>query len=229
MSRLGRGGSAARVRAVLARAALGLAVLVGAANGVVLLATQDAVTSVDGAPHADAAIVLGARVFPDGRLSPMVADRVTQALALYRAGAVDKIVVSGDHGDWSYDEPGTMRDALLAGGVPAPDVFTDHAGFDTWSTMRRAAAVFGVRSAIVVTQGFHLPRALYLAKAAGLDAHGVPADLHDYGRPGFNAGTREIPARVTAIGSAIVQLPVVLGPPVPISGDGRASWGPDRP
>jgi SanA protein len=159
----------------------------------------------------------------------MLADRVAQALALYRTGAVDRIIVSGDHGSWSYDEPGAMRDELLAHGVPARAVFTDHAGFDTWSTMRRAAEVFGVHSAIVVTQGFHLPRALFLARAAGLDAQGVASDLQPYGRSGLAATVREAAARVKAVGSVALRMPVTLGPPVPIDGDGRDSWGPPKP
>ena len=150
--------------------------------------------------------MLGARVLPDGTLSPMLADRVAQALALYRTGAVDRIIVSGDHGSWSYDEPGAMRDELLAHGVPARAVFTDHAGFDTWSTMRRAAEVFGVHSAIVVTQGFHLPRALFLARAAGLGTpQGVASDLQPYGRSGLAATVREAAARVKAVGSVALR------------------------
>lgn len=164
-------------------AAIGLVVLVGTANVAVLLATRDALTGVDRAPHAQAAIVLGARVFPGGRLSAMLADRVAVASALYRAGAVEKIIVSGDHGAHAYDEPGSMRDVLLAGGVPAQDVFTDHAGFDTWATMRRAHEVFGVRTAIVVTQGFHLPRAVYLARAAGWTPMAWPVTCARTGGP----------------------------------------------
>jgi SanA protein len=205
-----------------------LAVSGAAANLVIVLSTRSAVTSVARAPHAQAAIVLGARVYADGTLSPMVADRVAQALALYRSGAVDRILVSGDHGVWSYDEPGAMRDALLAGGVPPQDLFTDHAGFDTWSTMRRAVEVFQVRSAVVVTQRFHLSRALYLARAAGLDAHGVASDLRPDGEKGhWNWSTaREAAARVKAFWSAGVRSPVPLGPVISIKGDGRASWGP---
>ena len=208
---------------------LALIGLVAGANLAVLLSTREAVTGAAGAPHAQAAIVLGARLLPGGALSPMLADRVAQGLALYRAGAVDRIIVSGDHGSWSYDEPGAMRDALLAAGVPARDVFTDHAGFDTWATMRRAVEVFGVHSAIVVTQGFHLPRAVYLARAAGLQAHGVASDLRAYGRPGLASAVREVAARVKAVYSAGVRSPVLGGPAISIDGDGRDSWGPAGP
>ncbi len=208
---------------------LALAGVAATANLVILASTRSAITTVDRAAHAQAAIVLGARVGADGTLSPMLDDRVAGGLALYRAGAVDRIIVSGDHGSWSYDEPGAMRDALLAAGVPAADIFTDHAGFDTWSTMRRAVEVFGVRSAIVVTQGFHLPRALYLARAAGLDASGVASDLHPYGRAGLSSTIREAAARVKAVYSAGVHSSVMPGPRIPIDGDGRESWGPPAP
>ncbi len=187
------------------------------------------VTSVAAAPHAQAAVVLGALVNDDGSMSPMLADRVQQGAALYKAGKVDRVIVSGDHHTWAYDEPGTMRKALRAAGVPAHAIFTDHAGFDTWASMRRAREVFKVNSAIVVTQGFHMTRALYLAKAAGLHATGVTADLQPYGRQTARSEVREVPARVKAFFSATRHAPVLLGPVLPISGDGRVSWGPAPP
>lgn len=189
----------------------------------------EATADVARVPRADVAIVLGAQVMPSGRMSTMLADRVHQAVALWRAHKVKRILVSGDHHSWAYDEPGTMRNALLAAGVPAQDVFTDHAGFDTWATMVRARRIFDVRSAIVVTQGFHMARALYLARAAGLDAHGLTSDLHGYGRAAIASGVREVLARVKAVGQATLDTAVVGGPPVPIAGDGRSSWGPPPP
>lgn len=148
----------------------------------------------------------------------MLADRVQQAAVLWRAGRVDRVLVSGDHHRWSYDEPDTMRKALLRAGVPARDIFTDHAGFDTWTSMVRARKVFGVASAIVVTQGFHMPRALFLAQAAGLHANGLTADLHDYGTQGKVNRVRELVASVKASGQAVLQASVLLGRPVPIAG-----------
>ena len=210
---------------------LGLALLAAAANAAVVLSTRTEVSGVERVAPAQAAIVLGARVLPDGTLSPMLADRVAQALALYQAGAVDRIIVSGDHGSWSYDEPGAMRDELLAHGVPARAVFTDHAGFDTWASMVRAREVFGVESAIVVTQDFHMPRALYLADAAGLEADGLIAEREeDYGRKGHESFVREFGSRVKAFGDATLDSDVMLGPPIPIDGDdGSVSWGPAPP
>jgi SanA protein len=130
---------------------LGVALVV-AANAWVLLTTRGRSTAdVADLPHAQTAIVLGTLVEKDGRMSRILADRVAQASTLWKAGKVDRVLVSGDHHGWDYDEPGTMRKALVRDGVPDRVVFTDHAGFNTRFTMVRAQRVFGVRSAIVVT------------------------------------------------------------------------------
>jgi SanA protein len=216
-------------RAVLiAIAALALAV--AAANVYVVLSTSgEATGNVGDVPHAQVAIVPGAFVQPDGQMSTMLADRVSQAAALWQAGKVNRVLVSGDHHRWIYDEPDTMRAALIRAGVPARVIFTDHAGFDTWATMERAKRIFDVRSAIVVTQGFHMSRALYLAHEAGLRASGLTADLHGYGKQGLISDAREVFARAKAVGDVVTGAGVTGGPPVPITGDARASWGPAPP
>jgi SanA protein len=168
-------------------------------------------------------------VQPNGYMSGMLVDRVKRAADLYRAGKVDRIIVSGDHHTWTYDEPGTMKRALLKDGIPASAIFTDHAGFDTRATMVRARKVFDVHSAIVITQGFHMGRALYLAKAAGLDAHGLTADLRGYGGQGKISDVREVLARVKAVADTVTGAHVLLGPQHPITGDGRSTWGPVGP
>jgi SanA protein len=215
-------------RGVLAAAAGG-AILVGLANAYVLLEAGRSSDRVDDLPHAQAAIVPGALVNPDGTMSTMLADRVDGALSLWRAGKVDRILVSGDHRSWAYDEPDTMREALVRAGVPGRDVFEDHAGVDTWATMQRARAIFHVRDAIVVTQGFHMPRALYLANAAGIDAVGLTSDLHPYGVQGVKSDVREVLSRTKAVLDTALATPAMAGPPIPIGGDGRASWGPPPP
>lgn len=221
---------ARRVAKLAAAAVVGVVLVLVAANGYVRLGARGAATAnVRSLPRAEAALVLGAFVKPDGQMSSMLADRVQQAAVLWRAGRVERVLVSGDHHKWSYDEPDTMRKALLRAGVPARDIFTDHAGFDTWASMVRARKVFGVASAIVVTQGFHMPRALFLAQAAGLHANGLTADLHDYGTQGKVNRVRELVASVKASGEAVLQASVLLGRPVPIAGDGRSSWGPGPP
>ncbi len=205
-------------------------VLVGFANAYVLLSEQgDSTSYVADVPRAEAAIVPGALVKPNGKMSPMLADRVRQAAALWHAGKVKKVLVSGDHHTWAYDEPDTMRKALVQAGVPPRDVFEDHAGFDTWATMVRARGIFGVHDAVVVTQGFHMPRALFLAHAAGIDASGLTADLHRWGREGRKSEVREVLSRVKAIADVTLDTPAMGGPRIPISGDGRVSWGPVPP
>lgn len=222
----------------LVNALRALAVLVGAlvlvvvgSNAYIVLSTRGEATSdISALPHAQAAIVPGAQVRPDGTMSLMLADRVHRTVELWRAGKVDRILVSGDHGQWQYDEPDTMRAALMRAGIPGPVIFTDHAGFDTRATMVRARRIFAVQSAIVVTQGFHIDRALFLAKEAGIpQVHGLTSDIHGYGRKQTESNIREILARVKAIGDTAIDAGVMGGPQIPITGDGRASWGPEPP
>lgn len=208
-----------------------LVLLVVGANAYVLLGTEGESTSeVAEVPPAEVAIVPGALVEPDGEMSAMLADRVEQAARLWHAGKVEKVLVSGDHGTWRYDEPDTMRKALVAAGVSPRDVFEDHAGFDTWATMVRARGIFGTHSAVVVTQGFHMPRALYLADAAGIDATGLTADLHDWGYQGRKSEAREMLSRLKAVVDVSLDTPAMAGPRIPIAtADGRESWGPEPP
>jgi len=218
------------VKAVLA-GAVAVVLLIAGSNAYILLSAEGDSTGVlaDVAP-AQVAIVPGALVEPDGDMSAMLADRVHQAAALWHAGRVEKVLVSGDHGQWVYDEPDTMRKALVADGVDPRDVFEDHAGFDTWATMVRAKSIFGVRDAVVVTQGFHMPRALYLADAAGIEATGLTADLHQWGYQGRKSEVREVLSRIKAIADVTLDAPAMAGPRIPIaSADGRESWGPAPP
>lgn len=219
-----------RLLGLFAVLALLATLLIGGANAYILLSEQgDTTADVSHLSHAEVALVLGAYVEPDGHMSQMLADRVQRAVQLWRAGKVQRILVSGDHHTWSYDEPDTMRRAMQAAGVPGRDIFTDYAGFDTWASMVRARKVFGVHSAIVVTQGFHMPRALYLAAQAGLHAQGLTADLHGYGRQGQLSSLREVLARVKAVYQGTTSQSVLLGPHIAITGNGHASWGPQRP
>lgn len=220
-----------RLFKVVISGGVALALLVALANAYVLLGAEgEATGDVAGVPHAQVAIVPGALVKPDGEMSAMLADRVRQAAKLWHAGKVRKVLVSGDHHSWGYDEPDTMRKALIEMGVPPRDVFEDHAGFDTWATMVRARGIFGVDSAVVVTQGFHMPRALYLADAAGIEATGLMADLHQWGYQGRKSEVREVLSRVKAIVDVTLDTPAMAGPRIPVaSADGRESWGPTPP
>jgi SanA protein len=206
-----------------------IGVLVVAANVLVFAKAGDSTDEVADVPHTQTAIVLGALVRPDGSMSGMLEDRTTRALQLWEAGKIDRILLSGDHNNWEYDEPDTMRRYLMEHGVPGKVIFTDHAGFDTWASMVRAKEVFGVTDAVVVTQGFHMARALYLADAAGLDATGLRADQREYHAKGRESNIREVLARVKAVSDVTLDSGVTLGPPVPITGDGRTSWGDPPP
>ncbi len=170
------------------------------------------------------AIVLGAAA-PEGVPSSILEDRLRTALALYQAGKVQRFLLSGDHGKESYDETNVMKAWLQAQGVPDADLFLDHAGFRTLDTMGRAKAVFRVEDAVIVTQAFHLPRALFLADAFGIDAVGMAADLHTYSDARYN-DTRERIARFVAwVDVAIIgRKPRLLGPELPITGDAKLTW-----
>src|SRR5436305_7118167 len=139
-------------KAVLGGAALMLAlgVLVAAANVYVLLNGDDSTSSIAEVPKAEVAIVPAALVQPDGKMSVMLGDRVKDAARLWHAGKVQKILVSGDHGQWTYDEPDTMREALVRHGVTPRNIFEDHAGFDTWQTMERARSIDDFASATLL-------------------------------------------------------------------------------
>ena len=217
-------------KAAISSAFLLVLIVVGSNAYVLFGARGESTGVVAEVPRAQVAIVPGALVQPNGKMSGMLRDRVSQASALWHAGKVEKVLVSGDHHSWAYDEPGTMRKALVADGVSPRAVFEDHAGFDTWATMVRARSIFGVRDAVVVTQGFHMPRALFLADAAGIEATGLTANQHHWGYQGRKSEVREVLSRVKAIADVTLNTPAMAGPSIPVSqADGRESWGPAPP
>lgn len=164
------------------------------------------------------AIVFGARVYPNGRLSTMLRDRVDTAIQLYKSGKVQKLLVSGDNRFVDYDEPGAMMAYAIAQGVPQADIQPDYGGRRTYDTCYRAQAIFQVKEAILVTQAFHLPRALFVCDQLGLQVRGVAADRHVYARSALIwSQNRELVALLAA-GLDIVRRapPPVLGPPIPL-------------
>lgn len=176
------------------------------------------------APYVDAIIVPGASVLRSGKPSDVLADRLLTAIDLYRAGNAPKILVSGDHGTEGYDEVNVMRVYLLDAGIPAEDIFLDHAGFDTYDTMYRARAIFGVQSALVATQTFHLPRALYIGTRLGMEVYGVSAERQAYVKDDLFA-MRERFARVKAYVDVLWRsMPKYTGSAIDLSGDGRTTW-----
>ncbi len=172
-------------------------------------------------------IVPGASVLPSGRPSDILADRLTVAQEIYALGLAEKILVSGDNGRDGYDEVNAMRRYLLERGVAPEDIFLDHAGFDTYDTMYRARHLFGVSDAFVVSQSFHLPRAIFIARSLGIDAIGVSSSLQPYVKQDWFV-FRERFARVKAVLSVLFQTkPTFLGDQIDISGDGRVTWDQD--
>lgn len=172
---------------------------------------------------ADCILVLGAGVKEDGTPNYMLEDRLSAALALYRAGAAPKLLLSGDHGRKQYDEVNAMKKYMIDAGVPEEDLFLDHAGFSTYETMYRAGAVFEVQKAIVVTQEYHQYRALYIGKELGLQVIGVASDQARY-RGQTLRDLREIAARDKDFLKTILRpTPTYLGEVIPISGSGLAS------
>jgi SanA protein len=161
------------------------------------------------APIADAAIVFGAAVYADGRLSSVLRDRMDTAIDLYKSGKVGRILVSGDNQADHYDEPGAMKAYAIARGVPASAVEPDQAGLRTYDTCYRAREIFGIEQAVLVTQTFHLPRALFTCRGLGLDAVGVSADQRPY-RGARWYEVREIAATLRAAWDVVRREPPPL-------------------
>lgn len=164
-------------------------------------------------PAAPVALVLGAQVHADGHPSMFLVARLEMAKRLYDSGKVRALLVSGDHGEWAYDETGTMQRWLVEHGVPASKVVADHAGFDTYDSCHRAKRVFGVDHLIVITQSYHIQRAVTVCRSAGITTDGVGDDSARvytyYWRKAF---VREQGADVKALWDVITgRDPVFLG------------------
>ena len=172
-----------------------------------------------GSPDAEVALIPGAAVLKDGALSSVFRDRVDMAIKLYEAKKVSKILVSGDNSTDSHNEVNPVRLYLISKGIPDQDIFLDHAGFDTYSTMYRARDIFGVSSILITTQSFHLPRAVFIARRLGIKAYGVNSDV---GHIFFRNYIREMLANEKAVFNLMFnRKPKYLGEKIPITGDGR--------
>lgn len=173
----------------------------------------------------DCIIILGCGVKDDGRPSDMLYDRIITGVELYKKGIAPRILMSGDHGRTDYDEVGTMKKYAVDMGVPEDAVFCDHAGFSTYESMVRANKVFGIENAVVVTQSYHLYRALFDAESFGIDAYGVSADVRRYlGQT--NRNIREIIARNKDFLFCVFKPdPKYLGEKIDITGSGSVTNG----
>lgn len=205
------------VRLIKIAIGLGLAVLI-LPRLITALYSLPRIYSLENAPSQPVAIVFGAGLWRDGTPTNILRDRIATAADLFFSGKVQKILMSGDNRFIDYNEPGAMREYALNLGVPDSVIVLDYAGRRTYDTCFRANAIFGIQKAILVTQSFHLPRAIYTCNALGLNAIGVPSDKQDY-RLGSQIywNLREIPATLTALVDVhLLHTQPVLGQPEPI-------------
>lgn len=212
------GGVLALVLAVVVVAVL---VFVGT-NAAAVLTTRDDIVDQQTAAafDADAIVVLGASVRPDGTPSGILQDRLDDGIALYFAGAAPKIIMSGDNGTESYNECWAMKQYAISQGVPSEDVFCDHAGFSTYETMYRARHVFGAERVVVATQTYHLYRALYDAQGVGMEAIGVPSDYGEYANQSWY-DIREVFARTKDYFQVLFSVPsTFVGDPISLDQSG---------
>ena len=201
---------------------------VAVANIIVIASANPYIVSFDEAAalgDIDCIIVLGAGLKADGSPSNLLYERILCGAELYLANASERLLLSGDHSRADYNEVGAMKSYMLERDIEAGAVFTDHAGFDTYDTMYRAKEIFKAKRVIIVTQGFHLSRAVFIANALGLDAYGVDCDTGRYGR-NIKNDLREIAARPKYLLDAIFKPePKYLGEAIPIWEDASATDG----
>ena len=168
----------------------------------------------------DCIIVLGAGIWGD-KPSPMLEDRLKEAISLYNQNVSSKIIMSGDHGKEDYDEVNIMKEYAIEQGVKSEDIFMDHAGFSTYESMYRAKEIFEANKVVIVTQKYHLYRALYIAKQLGIEAYGVNSDPRKYVGEIYREA-REIIARDKDFIKCIFKpQPKYLGETIPVNGDGN--------
>lgn len=167
----------------------------------------------------DCILILGAGVWGD-RPTHMLEDRLTFGIDLYKRGASNRLLMSGDHGQKNYDEVNVMKDYAMKEGIPSSDIFMDHAGFSTYESLYRARDVFDAKKILIVTQEYHLYRALYVADKLGLEAYGVASNPREYVGQA-NRDVREVFARVKDFLYVFVKpKPTYLGDSIPVSGNG---------
>ena len=169
---------------------------------------------------ADCILVLGAGLRKDNSPSPILRERIDRGMELYRLGAAPKLLMSGDHGRVEYNEVGVMKALAIESGIPSEDIFMDHAGFSTYESLYRARDVFCAKRVIIVSQKYHLFRALYIADQLGIEAYGVGADVQRF----YGQTTREMRESVARVKDFLYCMikpsPTYLGDTIPVSGNG---------
>lgn len=190
-------------------------------NWFVKLSTKDKIIeNYSNIKDADAILILGCQVKPDGSLSLMLKDRLDKGIELYKNGVAPKVIVSGDHGRDDYDEVNAMKKYMIQNEVPSEDIFMDHAGFNTYDSMYRAKNIFNVNKCIVVTQKYHLYRSIYIGNALGMETYGVSAQNIKYvGQLGRDI--REVLARDKDVVKCIFKPQATyMGDTIPVSNNG---------
>lgn len=193
-------------------------------NAIVKGSVKDQILTMEAAAQltdVDCILVLGCGVRADGTPSDMLHDRLRRGVELFEVNAAPKLLMSGDHGRVGYDEVDAMKTFAVEAGVASDDVFMDHAGFSTYESMYRAKEIFQAKKIIIVTQEYHLYRAIYIAESLGMEAYGVSADYRGYSGQS-QRDLREVLARVKDFGTSLFQpKPTYLGEVIPIWGDGN--------
>lgn len=200
---------------------LGLSLILGI-NAYIIRSSKDNILSPEEAAtqDADCILVLGAGVWGNTVPSYLLEDRLLQGIALFNSGASDRLLMSGDHGREGYDEVNVMKQFAIRKGIPSENIFMDHAGFSTYESLYRVRDVFGAKRIIIVTQKYHMYRALFVAEKLGLDAYGVTSDQRQFSGQTFREA-REILARVKDFFYVIITPePTYLGEKIPLSGSG---------
>ena len=201
--------------------AAGLLILIGI-NMRVKGTVKDRIVETDGLPDEefDCIMVLGCQVKEGGEPSHMLRDRLQRGVETYQYGASEKLLMSGDHGRTDYNEVETMKQYAIDEGIESEDIFMDHAGFSTYESIYRAKEVFGVKKMVIITQEYHLYRALYIAEKLGIEAYGVASDYHIYAGQSMR-DLREVLARAKDFVTTIMKPePTYLGECIDIHGNG---------
>ncbi len=203
----------------------GILLLLGI-NGYVKLVTMKRILTLEKAnqlEYVDCILILGAGVWTNNEPSPMLQDRLDTGIQLYHDGVSDKLLMSGDHGRKDYDEVNVMKQYAIDAGVPSEDIFMDHAGFSTYESLYRARDVFEVKKVVVITQKYHMYRALYDGKGLGLEVYGVASDPRRYAGQA-KRDAREVLARIKDFIYIIAKpKPTYLGEAIPVNGNGNAT------
>ena len=201
--------------------AAGLLILIGI-NMRVKGTVKGRIVETDGLPDEefDCIMVLGCQVKEGGEPSHMLRDRLQRGVETYQYGASEKLLMSGDHGRTDYNEVETMKQYAIDEGIESENIFMDHAGFSTYESIYRAKEVFGVKKMVIITQEYHLYRALYIAEKLGIEAYGVASDYHIYAGQSMR-DLREVLARAKDFVTTIVKPePTYLGDFIDIHGNG---------